>query len=374
MNIIAIIIFICLLNFPVFSQILNNTNFINSMDSVVQNTVQDFMKDSTHIGLSLGIYLNGNTYTYNYGTTIRNNKIQPTDNTIYEIGSISKTITGLLLAQAVIDKKVNIDDDIRSYLKEDYPNLQYNGHPIKLFQLLNHSSGLPFNMWQRPEDSYNIIDDSVSYILNEIEKDYSKKEFLSDLHKVKIDTIPGIKLSYSNSAAQLLSYILENIYHMNFEDLIIKYISNPLGMRNTKLTYSQIEHNNFAFGYDRNGKQMPSNYSGAAGGISSTISDMLKYIKYQLNEDDPKVKLSHKTTWGDIKYYAMGLNWQMDYKANGELRIFQSGGTAGFSCYLAIYPKFNSGIVIFTNELDENSQGAISNIAEKIFGIAIYRK
>ena len=160
---------------------------------------------------------------------------------------------------------------------------------------------------------------------------------------------------------------------MLFKDLVFRDISNPLKMENTRLIYSKSEYENFAKGYDGKGRLMPENNSGAAGGICSTTTDMLKYIKYQLNEDDPIVKLSHNPTWGDIKYYAMGLNWQMDYKANKHLRIFQSGGTAGFNSYIIIYPELKAGIIILSNESDENSQGGLSNIAMEIFNKVIDR-
>ena len=184
-----------------FTQIPTDNPLKSKIDRVVQTSVKSFMKSGSRVGLSLGIYNQDKIYTYNYGSTQKKKQILPTNNTIYEIGSISKTITGLLLAQAVIDKKVNLDDDVRKYLSGSYPNLEYDGHPIKLFQLLNHTSGLPFNIWQTQAITENTNKDSLPYILSLNEKKYTKKQFLEDLHNVKIDTIPGIKLSYSNSAS-----------------------------------------------------------------------------------------------------------------------------------------------------------------------------
>ena len=120
-----------------------------------------------------------------------------------------------------------------------------------------------------------------------------------------------------------------------------------------------------AKGYNVNGKLMPYNNSWAAGGISSSTADLIKYIKFNLNENNPAVSLTHKPTWGNINYYAMGLNWQMDKKEN--LRIFQSGGTAGFCSFLVFYPEMNTGIVLLANESDKDSQGELSKAGEKIF-------
>jgi serine-type D-Ala-D-Ala carboxypeptidase/endopeptidase len=366
-NNLGILIFILFNVIKIYSQTITDNPLESKIDSIIQNAAVPFMNNSSRVGLSIGIYNNDEIYSYNYGSTEKLKQNLPTNKTIYEIGSISKTITGVILAHAVIDKKVKIDDDIRNYLAQDYPNLEYKGHPIKLFQLLNHSSCLPFNIWEKPELVKNAQSDSLPFILSNIERNYTKEQFLKDLHKVKIDTIPGIKLNYSNSAAQLLSFILENVYKTSFEHLILKFISQPLEMQDTKITFSKAEQERFAKGYNENGDLMPYNSSGAAGGIYSTVTDMIKYIKFQLNENNPVVKLSHKPTWGNIDYYAMGLNWQMDKKANGHRRIFQSGGTAGFNSYIIIYPYYNMGIILLANESDKNSQGGLSEIASGIF-------
>ena len=72
-----------------------------NIDKVVHISVQKFLSDSSRVGLSIGIYLNGKEFFFNYGSTEKENQILPTSRTIYEIGSISKTFTGTLLAQAV---------------------------------------------------------------------------------------------------------------------------------------------------------------------------------------------------------------------------------------------------------------------------------
>lgn len=342
---------------------------INSskINSIVEAAASSFMKDSARIGLSIGVHYKGSSYTYNYGTTEKGKAITPTENTIYEVGSITKTITGMLLAQTVFDNKVNLEDDVRKYINGSYPNLEFKGRPIKLVHLLNHSSGLPFLLPDRPELFKNADPDILPFTLSAIESNYTKQQFFEDLKKVRLDTIPGIKLSYSNSAAQLLGFILERVYNMPYEDLVIKYVARPLDMPDTKLVLTKKEKKRLAKGYNGNSTLMPYTLSGAAGGIYSTVTDMLSYAKYQLNENNPLVKLSHKPTWGSIKYYAIGLNWQMDDKENEPRRLFQSGGTAGFSSLLVIYPELNICIVLLSNESDESSQGALSSAAKEIF-------
>lgn len=339
------------------------------MDSVVHTSVIPFMSDSSKIGISIGVYKSGKSYFYNYGSTQKENKTLPTNNTVYEIGSISKTFTGTLLAQAVKDKKVNIDDDIRLYLDGSYPNLEYRGQPVRLFHLVSHISGLPFFLPDNPNLFQNANFDTLPFTIYNIQQNYSKQQFFEDLHKVKLDTIPGFKFQYSNSGAQLLKYILERVYNMPYDKLLKTFITNPLKMENTNSLFSKNNTRLLVKGYNAKGNIMPYNPQilDAAGGIFSTVADMLQYIKFHLDETNEIVALSHKITRGNINKHALGLNWQEQLTSMKYKKIWQSGGTFGFSSYCVIYPELNIGIVLLTNESDPNTQSGLEEIADKIF-------
>ena len=94
---------------------------------------------------------------------------------------------------------------------------------------------------------------------------------------------------------------------------------------------------------------------------------MLKYIKFHLDETNEIIAISHKPRWGNINDYATGLNWQEKLTPDGLKRIWQSGGTFGFSSYCALYPQLNFGIIILTNESDPNTQGELEEAAKVIF-------
>ncbi len=357
-------IFFLLLPFLGQTQIVKqNINTDNRMkvgiDSIVQKSVTLFMSDTSKVGLSAGVYKNGKIYSYNYGSSLKVKQKLPTNNTIYEIGSISKTFTGTLLAQAICDKKVAFEDDIRKYMEGSYPNLEYQRHPITIANLVNHTSGLPYFLPDKPEILNTQNYDSLIANIQNVQRKYSRQDFFKDLHKVRLDTIPGFKNNYSNSAVQLLGYVLEKIYKMPYKKLVQTYLSIPLKLNNTGLNYSNIKNPNLAKGYNGKGKQMSymEPIAGGAGGIHSTVNDMLSYIKYQLNETDKSVALSHKITWGDINDYAIGIFWDENKTPKGYKRILHSGGTYGFSSYCVIYPELNIGIVLLTNEADQTAQG-----------------
>ena len=87
----------------------------------MNETAQSMLSDSTITSVSIGILKDGIAYTSHYGELDAGKENPPNDETIYEIASLTKTMTGTLVAQAVLDGKLNLDDDIRKYLKEDYP-------------------------------------------------------------------------------------------------------------------------------------------------------------------------------------------------------------------------------------------------------------
>jgi len=335
---------------------------------VVNESANKFMSDQHSVGLSVGIIKDGRSWTYNFGEVEKGTKRPPGPHTIYELASITKTFTGVLLAQAVIEGKVKLDDDVRRYLDGSYPNLEFEGKPIKLFHLINHTSRLPFVMPDRPELFRNPDPYKLPQILTEIESNYTRENFYEDLHKVKLDKAPGSEFKYSNSAAQLLGYILERIYGMPYEQLVLKKIAKPLGMTETKITLTAAEKKRLAKGHYDNGSiaLYGTLQTQAAGALRSSVSDMLKYMKYHLNESDEVIGLSHRTTWGDINYYASGLNWQMNKTSAGHRRIWQSGGSFGFSSYCVIFPELRLGIVLLSNESDQNSQGRLSAMADEI--------
>ncbi len=346
------------------------------MDSMIHQYIRTYLGKEARIGLSIGIYHHNHITTYHYGSTQKGKTLIPNDTTIYEIGSISKTFTGTLLAQAVKDGKVKLEDDVRLYLSGDYPNLSYQGYPIRLSHLVSHISGLPNFLPDKPALFQSVGQDSLPFVLTRVLEHYSMQDFLNDLHNVIIDTIPGYKFRYSNSSPQLLKYILEKVYGKPFEELLQTFILKPLKMNHTTAVFKNVNRKHLAKGYNQKGSLMPyiPGSLDAAGGLFSTVPDMLQYLKFHLNEKNEVVRLSHQVTTGDIHRYAIGLNWQEVMTAKKYKKIWQSGGTFGFSSYCVLYPDLNIAIVMLTNEADNTAQTELGQIADKIVDKAINEK
>ncbi len=316
----------------------SNNPLKTELDRSIDSVARDYFRNPNAASLSIGIIKNGKPYSYYYGETQKGKASLPTVHTLYEIGSITKTFTATLLAQAVLDQKVALSDDIRRYLSGDFPNLSYNGQAITLLDLANHTARLP----TLPRN----IGDQLDYDPVTPFAGYDSLLFFKALREVKIDTLPGYKFEYSNWGIALLGHILENVYRQPYQNLLDLYITRPLGMKDTKYALTEAERNKVIPPYAENGRQVPAEVESPfnpAGGIRSSLADMLHYLKAQLGEREPAIKLTHQPTRNN-----MGLGWGV--RKSGAYRDVQhNGSTLGFAANLTAFPELNSGCVIMVN-------------------------
>ncbi len=333
------------------------------VDSTIHECVSEYFNDSIMFGLSIGIVKEDLEFFYNYGSIDKEKSTLPTPITIYEIGSITKTFTGILLAQAVLDHKIKLENDIRDYLSEDYKNLEYNGVPIKIINLANHTAGLPEDIYA--DTLYKMKNPSMYDIMKVYEGDRGSI-FSKGLQKVKLETEPGTRIHYSNTGIMLLGIILENVYGTSYSELLNKYITNPLKMPNTNIVFFESDTANYTKGYDKAGNIMPHivfQIAGAAGGIKSTIQDMVQYVKANLAETNYTIKLSHEITAGTNEN-GIGLGWQISKNISGTKQLWHDGGEPGFSSYCLIVPSKKIGIICLINQRGRQMQ--LQNLSEKI--------
>jgi CubicO group peptidase (beta-lactamase class C family) len=344
----------------------------SSLDSAVQGAASVYMSDPNSIGLSIGIFQNGKTYCYDYGEVKKGSLQLPSPDNVYNIGSIAKTFVATLLAEAVVEGKVKLDDDIRNYLPGKYPNLEYKAHPIKIVNLSNHTSGLPASPITIPpklRDSLMKLPDSARFeYLGKQYKNFNADSLLSRMHHFSVDTIPGSKYVYNGNAMGVLILILERIYRQPYEQLLTHYLHSHLGMYNTSSEFSAANMNKFPQGYNSHGQAMPivkvSQFISAPS-INSTVHDMLKYVEANLSEKDAAVKLTHKVTFDDGNGNIVGLNWMMGRDDDGSPNIYHLGQTsAGFTSLCVFYPGDKSGYIIFVNEMI--SQGRLFDLEHAI--------
>ena len=337
------------------------------LDAAVQQAAAQYMQQPGAVGLSIAIYRGGQRYFYNYGEVTKGAGQLPTATTYYDMGSVAKTFVGTLLAQAVLDKKVQLTDDIRQYLPGQYPNLEFAGHPVRLVDLINHTSGLPSTSHVYPKalgDSLRALPlaPRIAYYNR-----YSADSLLADLHHLRPTALPGTTYRYNNLGPLLVQLLLERLYQQPYEQLITRYVQRHFGLRNTKRVLSAREQARSATGYDEQQRgQAHLNYTGYWGGatLTATPADLLRYAQANLAERDPAVRLAHQPTTTLPTGYAVGLAWHLDTDPAGSRRIYHSGHSPGFNTWLALYPEQDVAVVLMVN--DNSSQDRLTELGQQL--------
>lgn len=170
----------------------NHAQSDQAIYSIIDANAEKLAQKSGAYSVSIGLVKNGKIYTKHFGEIDKGKRNKATDHTYFEIASVTKLFTGQLLAKAVLDGKVKLDDDVRKYLKASYPNLEYQGVPIKIKDLISYHTALPRTL---PDDSTLRVNmsDETPFLYNKLNENYTKEDFKKDLAKVKLDTLPGIQ-------------------------------------------------------------------------------------------------------------------------------------------------------------------------------------
>ncbi len=320
----------------------NDNQMQTSLDTLVHSLCKAYMQLPPTCALSIGIIKNGQRTFYNYGEIARTAQQLPQPTNLYEAGSITKTFTGLLLAQAILEKKIQADEDIRHYLPGRYPNLAYGNTPITVIHLVNHSSGLPripSNLFaQEPFDTLNPY------------KNYTEQLLYQDLRLQVIDKPPGSSSSYSNYGMAVLGKILERVYKKTYSELVREKILVPLNMNNSCIDLNSEQEKKLLPGYSASGnstKHWDLAVFQAAGALHTSTEDMLNFLAYQLLENDSACKLSHRPTFEKNEKIAMA--WQIrSGRSTGEV-YWHNGATFGFTSFCAFIPGTKSALIILSN-------------------------
>lgn len=263
---------------------------------------------------------------------------------IYEIGSISKVFTALLLMDAVEKGLVALDDPVQKYLPESVKMPTRGGQQITLRHLASHTSSLPrlpFNLL--PKDMSNPY------------ADYTIDKLYACLGNLRLTRDIGETYEYSNLGAGLLGHVLELVHKKSYETLVQTLITAPLGMEATVMSFRTEQKPHIAQGYNVRGEavshwEIPT--LAGAGALRSSVVDMLGFLKLNLGLlESPLVATAKKThqTQKEIGPNAeVALGWHVTVM--GEQRIvWHNGGTGGFRSYIGFDAAKKMGVVVLTN-------------------------
>jgi CubicO group peptidase (beta-lactamase class C family) len=326
-------------------------------DRAVQLAIDRYIKQFRPVGISIAVFRQGKESFYNYGEVTAGKNQLPTSQSTYEIGSITKTMTGILLGQAALDRKLKLDDDIRHYLPGAFPNLEFEGRKILIRDLVSHTSGLPANPPGIPDDGK-----ADAY------EAYNHSKLLADLASIRLSRKPGTVFSYSNMGAGIAGLVLENAFKTPYETLLQKYVLGPAKMKNTGIKLTKQMEAQYATPYDAGGAQTERwivNGIESAGAVHSNAQDMLRYARFNTVEKQQSVKLSHQKA-SPNGLFETGFFWVRSHSRAGGEYINHEGGTGGFSSDIVIMPKRNLAVVVMMNSSDQKPGQISYEIALRI--------
>jgi serine-type D-Ala-D-Ala carboxypeptidase/endopeptidase len=269
-------------------------------------------------------------------------------NTVFEIGSITKTFTGALLAEMVSRGEVRFDDPVAKYLPKTVRVPSRNNKQITLLDLATQSSGLPRlpgNM--APRDGANPY------------ADYSVAQLYEFLSAYTLPRDPGEKYEYSNLGVGLLGHVLALRAGKSYEELLKERILDPLSMNDTRITLTPSMKTRMAQGFDLQStptRTWDVSTLGGAGALKSTANDMLKFLAANLDSTSTPLgrvlarsrEPRHDT---DRPGNTIGLAWHI-VDLLGTLATWHNGGTAGFRTFIGLDEARHRGVIVLTNSAD----------------------
>lgn len=319
---------------------LYDDELVSSIDSLCKT----YFTDNEFVGMSVGILKDGKVSYLNYGN-ISTDGDKATEDTIYEVASISKTFTGTLLANEVVKKNVNLDDPVQKYL--DYSiSSEYKGHQMTLENLATHTSGLPRvpSNWRSGPNPY---------------KNYDRKKLEKYMKNFVLDKKPGVFYDYSNLSFGLLGCILEDVENKTYEELISETITKPLDMSSTKIFLNDELQSRKALPYSTKkceSYEWDFDALQACAGIKSTTRDLIRYLAANMEQIKCSKQLNEAFTMAQEPHYrgsniTIGLAWR--FVSENDINYLEHDGlSGGYTSYCAFNKDNGVGIVILCNSTD----------------------
>ncbi|HHX8659768.1 TPA: class C beta-lactamase [Vibrio diabolicus] len=364
----ALVAILSLTSFVTFAK--TELTVSSQLKSVVDECAKGLMNEYDIPGLAVAVTIDGKRYFYNYGLADESKGSLVTNDTIFELGSISKTFAATLTGYAQEKGKLDMDDKVKDYIPELENSALGN---TKLVHVATYTAGgLPLQF--------------PSEVTNDAEMMQYYKTWQPEYEA-------GTKRKYSNPSIGLFGYIGALSMKSDYTEMMETVILPELGMTNTFVDVPKDKLNNYAFGYSSEGKPVrvnPGILDAQAYGIKSTSSDMLQYIEANMGQAQLNNDMENALERTHIKYFntdtfTQAVGWEgYDYpvslsqllKGNSSDVILnaklvqasesgtlgrdiwynKTGSTGGFGAYVAYVPSEKIGIVILANKNYPNAE------------------
>ncbi|MES3023046.1 MAG: class C beta-lactamase [Pseudomonadota bacterium] len=336
-----------------------------SIRAIVDKAIKPVMAEHDVPGMAIAVTVDGKSYFFNYGVASKETNTPVSEATLFELGSVSKTMTGTLATYAQVIGKLSLSDHPGKYIS------QLKGSAIDKASLLNLGTYTAGGLPQQFPD--------------EISKDEQINAYFRDW---KPDAPAGKQRRYSNPSIGLLGHITSIALKRDFADAMETQLFPQLGLSQSYIRVPQSAMPNYAWGYDKANKAIrvnPDVFDDEAYGVKSSSSDMIRFVQMNITPEQLNAQMRsaiEATHVGHFKVGEMvqGLGWEqypfpiaLDRLLAGNSRIMSSkpnaakqltppmapsgptlfnktGSTGGFGNYVAFVPAKKIGIVILANK------------------------
>jgi CubicO group peptidase (beta-lactamase class C family) len=309
----------------------------------------------TGAGVSIGVVEHGVRKVFSYGTA------KP--DSIFEIGSITKTFTALILSQLVEQGKVHFDDPVRTLLPAGTVE-KPAGEEITLLDLATQHSGLP-----RLPTNMSPADPANPYA------DFDAAKLYAFLAKQGVGRPAKTEFLYSNLGFGLLGQALAVHAGLTYPELLKQQVTAPLGLKDTVVSLTAEQQARFIQGHNPAHRPVPAWDLGAlqgAGAIRSTASDMLTYVEANLHPEKlpagnagpgstlrSALEQQHVLRADAMPGTKIALAWLFEEETGN---YWHNGGTGGFTSYAFFNPKGDYAAVVLLN----TTLGSTGSFADRL--------
>ncbi|MCW8113319.1 class C beta-lactamase [Yersinia intermedia] len=335
--------------------------------AIVNNTLKPLLEQQNIPGMAVAVFYDGKPQFFNYGVADIKADIPVTENTLFELGSVSKTFTGIAGEYAMQTGIMNLNDPVTEYAPE-LTGSQWQD--VKMLHLATYTAGgLPLQ-----------LPDSVT----------DQKSLWQYYQQWQPQWAPGVMRNYSNASIGLFGALAVKRSQLTFEDYMKKYVFQPLKLTHTFITVPESMQSSYAWGYkDGQPVRVTLGMLGEeAYGVKTTTKDMVRYMQANMDPDSLPAendKLKKAIIAAQSRYFQagemfQGLGWEMynwpinpqrviadsgndialkprkveellpPHSATRASWVHKTGATNGFGAYIVFIPEENIGIVMLANK------------------------
>jgi serine-type D-Ala-D-Ala carboxypeptidase/endopeptidase len=334
--------------------------------AVVEKPAGAIVKDKKYATVVVGVLDGNKEQVFAFGEW---DGKAPDRDSVYEIGSVTKVFTGILLADRVKAGVVKLDDPVQKHLPDGWMMPRRDDRDITLLHLATHTSGLPkppngflAAVLTHPDDPFTHFDEAA---------------LKKGLPTTKIEPAIGARYEYSNLGVGLLGHALVHASRAeSYEALVADRVLKPLGLGDTTITLTDSQRKRLIPGHDSRGRRQP-NWDfpclAGCGAIRSTVGDLLKFVKANA---DPSGRLRDalrmaQQNWRDVepKQEEAGLCWirYVSGKKEPPPKVWHNGETGGYHSFVGFVPG-RGGVVVLCNaavfKVDDVGMAVLNKLAE----------